>query len=89
VLRHACGRRQQCLARLTPFVPLQIYGSKDVTTANLNAAVQTGAKYLLGFHEPELSSGANLPVQVCSLAPPCWQRRLPWLMSQVRAARQS
>jgi hypothetical protein len=60
-------------------VSLQIYGSKDVTTANLNAAVQTGAKYLLGFHEPELSSGANLPVQVCSLAPRC-HKGGPWLV---------
>lgn len=54
------------LARVSP-ADTQIWGSKDVTSANLHAAVETGAKYLLGFHEPELASGADLPVQVCSL----------------------
>ncbi len=35
-----------------------------MTTANLNAAVATGGKELLGFHEPDLASGADMTVQV-------------------------
>jgi hypothetical protein len=42
---------------------LQIWGQSDVTTANLNAAKQAG-NVILAFQEPELASGANIPVQV-------------------------
>ncbi|CAL5221818.1 g4074 [Coccomyxa viridis] len=43
------------------FVP-QVWGAKDVFYNNLNACKQVG-NALLGFHEPELSSGASMSVQ--------------------------
>lgn len=46
---------------------LQVWGAKDVFYNNLNACKQVG-NALLGFHEPELSSGASMSVQVSSSA---------------------
>ena len=45
-----------------------------MTTANLNAAVATGGKELLGFQEPDLASGADMTVQAsacCRLPSTC------------------
>ena len=45
-----------------------------MTTANLNAAVATGGKELLGFQEPDLASGADMTVQAsacCRLSSTC------------------
>lgn len=46
---------------------LQVWGAKDVFYDNLNACKQVG-NAILGFHEPELSSGASISVQVSSSA---------------------
>lgn len=44
---------------------MQIWGAKDVFANNLNAAKQAG-HVILGFQEPDLASGADMSVQVCS-----------------------
>ena len=46
---------------------VQVWGAKDVFYDNLNACKQVG-NAILGFHEPELSSGASMSVQVSFFA---------------------
>ena len=46
---------------------MQVWGAKDVFYDNLNACKQVG-NVILGFHEPDLSSGASMSVQVSSPA---------------------
>ena len=46
---------------------VQVWGAKDVFYDNLNACKQVG-NVILGFHEPDLSSGASMSVQVSSPA---------------------
>ena len=48
---------------------MQVWGAKDVFYDNLNACKQVG-NVILGFHEPDLSSGASMSVQVSSPAAP-------------------
>ena len=46
---------------------MQIWGAKDVSANNLNAAKQAG-HVILGFQEPDLASQADMSVQVGSFA---------------------